>query len=720
MPPTGKHSRHKFWDAPIGISRILLPALAALLLAGAWPAHAERGISVKPRSPLGGEVKGRQWLLVIGIDSYLHWPRLKTAVNDAKAVKEVLLKRYHFDPEHTVELYDEQATRKNILGKLRYLARNTGQNDSLLIFYAGHGQLDSITKDGSWIPVGGARDEDSAWISNHDVKKYLRADAIKAKHVLLISDSCFAGDFFRGLRGKLPEMTNQSVKRAYARNSRQAITSGGLEPVADRGFGGNSVFSHFLVQALRENDKPFLLASTLFPPIRAGVADNAKQFPEFGSLHGTGGQQGGELVLFLKGGSRLKDLEVGQKAKRRELSRLQVLEDQARAAQEKESAAIAEREREIADLDKKIAQMKSRLGQPTQEGGDSLDAMIAMIEKKEAQAKRLKTLREKREADEKKRLAEIAKLKAEQREQLVQALKKDLAKYDRIASSQYGEDMKAAAWESLVQKYPDLTKNLAPGDTGALLFTAESFALSDRDLKITKWSLARLAKTPIGKDILTALIGGFSGDLDTADLAKAGVDIRETRLRGSGELSTLEEKKAGGYTIILSRDVSHEGLSERAAILGGELANVLLRKRWTGSLPPETAFFNKAVHRAQVGIALGLKDSSSIASSDIAQQLAFEIKIWKNDPNINDKEYEGYGAERNAQLKQLLTWRAMDKDDGLAFDPVESMLRTARGMHEDEKGESEIRETYWYKKQVPPLVQRLKKKYSGREPGPAR
>ena len=293
----------------------------SLFLAVDLPAK-QRAISVRPVSPSGGEVTGNQWLFVIGIDTYIHWPRLNTAVNDAKAIKDVLLSRYHFEKDHLIELYDEQATRRNIIGKLRYLAGEVGKDDSVVIFYAGHGHLDPITKGGSWIPVESGTNDASAWISNHKIKNYLNVDAIKAKHILLISDSCFSGDFFRGHRGKLPKVNDEVIKRAYKLNSRQAITSGGLEPVTDEGFGGNSVFSHFFVKSLTENQKRFFVPSDFFPDVKAGVAENAEQFPRFGSLKGTGGQQGGELVLFLKRGSRIKGLDEEAAKRKEELEQL--------------------------------------------------------------------------------------------------------------------------------------------------------------------------------------------------------------------------------------------------------------------------------------------------------------------------------------------------------------------------------------------------------------
>ena len=108
------------------------------------------------------------------------------------------------------------------------------------------------------------------------------------------------------------------IKKTYTLTSRQAITSGGLEPVSDAGFGGNSVFSCFLVRALKNNQKPFLVPSDFFPRIKAGVAENAEQFPQFGSLKDTGGSQAGEIVLFLKQDIRLKGLSKSAAERQKE------------------------------------------------------------------------------------------------------------------------------------------------------------------------------------------------------------------------------------------------------------------------------------------------------------------------------------------------------------------------------------------------------------------
>lgn len=63
----------------------------------------------------------------MGINEYTKWPKLATAVNDAKSLKSVLLDRYCFNNKKIVEFYNEKATRTNIIGKLRYLAKRKEQ-----------------------------------------------------------------------------------------------------------------------------------------------------------------------------------------------------------------------------------------------------------------------------------------------------------------------------------------------------------------------------------------------------------------------------------------------------------------------------------------------------------------------------------------------------------------------------------------------------------------
>ncbi len=272
-------------------------------------------------SPTGHEISGNQWLFVIGIDSYTNFPRLNTSVNDAKAVKDTLLKRYHFDEYHVIELYDGEATRRNILGKLRYLTRRVGPDDSVIIFYSGYGSLDSSKRKGSWIPVEGGRDERSSWIPNKDIYSFLKIGSIQAKHVLLITDSCFSGDYFRSFRGEIPRASDEVIKQVYKQGSRQVITSGGIKPVVNERVSDHSIFTHSLLKGLEENKKPFLIPSELFKGIKVGLKKNDDRTPGFGTLKHKGGEKGGELLFFLNLDelARLKEIEWQERMVRKKL-----------------------------------------------------------------------------------------------------------------------------------------------------------------------------------------------------------------------------------------------------------------------------------------------------------------------------------------------------------------------------------------------------------------
>jgi formylglycine-generating enzyme required for sulfatase activity len=432
---------------------------AHLALAFAIPASAiERGLALPPISPAGTQVQGKNWLLAIGIDRYSHWPTLKTAVRDARAVRNILTDRYYFNPEQVVELYDEQATRGAIIRELRNLARQVGPEDSLVIYYAGHGHLDSITKRGSWIPVESDTRRAGAWLSNGDIKAYLSVEAIKAKHILLISDSCFAGDFFRGYRNLSPLVTPDAIKKAWRLTSRQVITSGGLEPVSDDGFGGHSVFAHFLLNALARNEKPYLISSDLFPDIRAGVAENADQLPSFGSLRDTGGQQGGELVLFLNPSTRAA-------VPRESPNHIAARELPNRLASDIRDAEIEKKIGELAKLDAEIAAMRVRLGTTTAGTADSMTSLLALAKEKKAHRERLDSLEEARRE-------EFERIDMETRRRSRGALREDLKLYEEIAATD--KEMGVNAWGKLATKYR-FASTLNVGDVEGL---REAFDIS--------------------------------------------------------------------------------------------------------------------------------------------------------------------------------------------------------------------------------------------------
>lgn len=235
---------------------------------------------------LAGIDFGRYYALVIGNNVYEKLPRLETAVADAKAVAAALQRDYGF----TVTLLTD-SSRRETLAALYALRKLLTANDNLLIYYAGHGTIDGDTRRGYWLPVDADSDfnDPADWISNDDVTNAL--DAMDARHVLVIADSCYSGTLTRG-----GTRTPGSLRKISGLRSRTVLTSGGFEPVSDAGAEGHSVFAKAFLDALADNTT-VIDGQSLFIQLRGQVVNNADQGPEYGNIRLTNGYTDGDFIF---------------------------------------------------------------------------------------------------------------------------------------------------------------------------------------------------------------------------------------------------------------------------------------------------------------------------------------------------------------------------------------------------------------------------------------
>jgi hypothetical protein len=253
----------------------------------------DRGLNIVARQMTGNPDfdAGKQYAVIIGIDRYKEWPNLRSAVSEAKAVRQALADRYVIDK--FFELYDEDATAANIRRLfIETLPAQVGIKDSLLVFYAGHGQTDA-TKTGFWIASDGSKDQFSQnnWIPNLQIRNMI--GGFKAQRILILADACFSGDFLNVTRGSSPTIDNAYYKKALTLVARQVLTSGASESVPD-----DSEFGHQLVDLLERNDAALIDPVTMYERLRLGVS---KTLPLLGTMPGN--QEGSSYVLFLKGGT---------------------------------------------------------------------------------------------------------------------------------------------------------------------------------------------------------------------------------------------------------------------------------------------------------------------------------------------------------------------------------------------------------------------------------
>ncbi len=251
-------------------------------------------VAAKPRpDPYAGIHFGAYHALVIGNNNYRELPKLKTAANDAKSVAKLLTDDYGFETNLLLD-----ATRADIFTELGRLRTKLTPDDNLLIYYAGHGILDELGQQGYWLPVDAQPDIKANWVSIGDITTSLRA--IRAKHVLVVADSCYSGTL---VRAAPISIKTASGRRAWAsrmtrKRARTALVSGGLEPVVDSGREGHSVFANAFLAALAENPD-VIDGQGLYDAIKRPVVLNADQTPQYSDIRRSG-HDGGDFLFVRK------------------------------------------------------------------------------------------------------------------------------------------------------------------------------------------------------------------------------------------------------------------------------------------------------------------------------------------------------------------------------------------------------------------------------------
>ncbi len=241
--------------------------------------------SARPESSKGGKFEqgrqieyhrksfGRYYALIIGVQDYQHLDNLASPVNDVEQAKKVLEQKYGFSVVALVN--PDQLT---LMKAVNQLNDTLTEDDNLLIYFAGHGdRLKSGTREtGYWLPTNAEPPpDDTLWVPNEFVSRHL--GRIKARRVLVVSDSCYAG-----LLGDDPgyvmvgegHYTDEYIQWKMPKRSRLVLASGGDQPVLDSGPGGHSVFAHAFLETLQNNDK-VLTAPELFLDIRKLVRESA-------------------------------------------------------------------------------------------------------------------------------------------------------------------------------------------------------------------------------------------------------------------------------------------------------------------------------------------------------------------------------------------------------------------------------------------------------------
>ncbi|MEX0736568.1 MAG: PEGA domain-containing protein [Bacteroidota bacterium] len=166
--------------------------------------------------------------LVIGINRYAdpNIRMLNYAVQDADDIAELLV-GLEFPRENITVLKNEEATLQRVKEEFAAMGARTKKNDRLLVYWAGHGETESLPRGGELgylIPSDGKRDQMySTCLSMDEVKRL--AERVAAKHVLFLVDACYGGLSAVTSRS-LSKETERYLQKITGAEAIQIITAG--------------------------------------------------------------------------------------------------------------------------------------------------------------------------------------------------------------------------------------------------------------------------------------------------------------------------------------------------------------------------------------------------------------------------------------------------------------------------------------------------------------
>lgn len=208
---------------------------------------------------LGKSIKysGDLHVFLIGVNEYSHssWQSLTSPIADVELIGSVLKEKYGAKIETQIN-----PTKEDFLQKLMTISASLSREDSLIIYFSGHGESTADLKKGFWILSDG-NEEQNSWLDTDELKNIVQLS--DATNILIIADSCFSGVLstgFKGIGKREVSPTAQQLSSYLRTKSIVTLSSGGLVPVPDAGMGKNSIFAFGIANYLSKQKHPFTVS----------------------------------------------------------------------------------------------------------------------------------------------------------------------------------------------------------------------------------------------------------------------------------------------------------------------------------------------------------------------------------------------------------------------------------------------------------------------------
>jgi len=276
------------------------------------------------------DVYDNSWAVIIGIDDYHNHSNLQYAVEDAKAVKEILLSKFNYSKENVKLLLNEDATKTNIQNTIEDISLNAGENDRILIFFSGHGVTMSLPEGGEMgylLPINGNQEKlYTSAIPMNDLKDLSYMS--NAKHMLFLIDACYGGLAAAGTKSLDAKKTSNYIEKITNKKSRQIITAGGkTEEVIEKAEWGHSAYTKNLLSALEDgqadaNEDGYITANELgnYLSEKVSIDSENQQTPQSHRLT----SHEGEFIFFNMGHIEQQTININNNIKIDNINNLHV------------------------------------------------------------------------------------------------------------------------------------------------------------------------------------------------------------------------------------------------------------------------------------------------------------------------------------------------------------------------------------------------------------
>jgi len=248
------------WFAGFNWTRKILPLIFVFMIVTTWSANAQqqpRSIRYPSERPaaISSEVGiGDLYAVVVGVSNYGNpkIPKLSLADKDARDFADFLNSQKNlFKKTHLKLLINENATQTEVKKQLFYELRQAGKNDTVVIFFAGHG-ADDPNMPGEFFFLTHDANPDYLEATAVNMSRTWFMQKLDSRRIVIVADTCHAGGFSskgsRSIESSLVRFMNQFQQA----EGRFFISSCRPDEISkeDRSL-GNGVFTYYLLEGLR-------------------------------------------------------------------------------------------------------------------------------------------------------------------------------------------------------------------------------------------------------------------------------------------------------------------------------------------------------------------------------------------------------------------------------------------------------------------------------------